>query len=260
MSLDAIATADGRFAILAMDQRESLRAMLNEAGQPSGDGDLSAFKVDVIGALGPFASGVLTDAEYGVGPARAAGVLDGPAGLLIAAEGGRPDRVAASGGMALKYMLRWKPSAAAPELTAVQAVVAGCRAFGLPSVVEPLVGDPNRVIASAELLAALEPDLLKLEWPGSAAGCFRLSEVCGAVPWTLLSAGVGYDTFVERTLTAMDAGACGYIAGRAFWREAVALTGAERHTFLHEVAARRMVALNQTTEGHGRSWREVAGG
>ena len=80
MDLDAIATADGRFAILAMDQRGSLRAMLEAAGLPAGDGDLSAFKVDVIGAIGPFASGVLTDPEYGVGPARAAGVLDGPAG------------------------------------------------------------------------------------------------------------------------------------------------------------------------------------
>ena len=70
-------------------------------------------------------------------------------------------------------------------------------------------------------------DLLKLEWPGDADGCAQLTKVCGNVPWALLSAGVAYQQFVDRVLVAMDAGAPGYIAGRAFWGEAVELTGAE---------------------------------
>ena len=116
---------------------------------------------------------------------------------------------------------------------------------------------PSRVVRSAELLADLRPDLLKLEWPGDAAGCEELSKVCGSVPWTLLSAGVAYEAFVERVLTALDAGASGYIAGRAFWGEAVNLTGAERQEFLRTVAADRMAGLNAAIEGHGRSWREA---
>jgi tagatose-1,6-bisphosphate aldolase len=78
------------------------------------------------------------------------------------------------------------------------------------------------------------------------------------VPWALLSAGVAYDDFVHRVLTAMDAGACGYIAGRAFWGEAVALTGPARRDFLRGTAVERMTKLNAAIEGRGRSWREVA--
>jgi tagatose 1,6-diphosphate aldolase/sulfofructosephosphate aldolase len=290
-TLDTIADPAGRFAILAMDQRGSLRKMLAKAGRPADSADLSAFKVDVVAALSPFASGVLTDADYGVGPVLAAGALHPGAGLLVASEDEqqptwngeprtryRPDErgpafVAAAGGVALKFLVRWRPDRPAREgepdlaaetVDAVRAVVADCRAYGLPSVVEPLVtGAPpdehgRLVVRSAELLAELRPDLLKLEWPGDEAGCRALTTVCGPVPWTLLSAGVGYEEFVRRVLVAMDAGACGYIAGRAFWGEAAALGAADRREFLGGTGARRMADLNAATEGRGRSWRDVA--
>jgi tagatose-1,6-bisphosphate aldolase len=298
VNLDQIANSNGTFAILAMDQRGTLRSMLDKAGQPSTAENLSAFKVDVIGALSPLATGVLTDAEYGVGPVRAAGALAPGVGLLIASERSPqptwngeqrteylaaergPAFVADHGGTALKFLIRWRPDRPAgpgePDLArealdAVAAVVADCRAYGLPSVIEPLVaklpGEPplspqqraRLVVRSAELLAQLEPDLLKLEWPGDEDGCREVSKVCGTVPWALLSAGVEYERFVERVLTAMDAGASGYIAGRAFWGEAVALTGADRRRFLETTAVQRMARLNGAIEGHGRPWREVAG-
>ena len=85
-SLDAIAGSDGRFAVLAMDQRATLRRMLVAAGQPSEDAELSAFKVDIVRALAPLSSGVLLDADYGVGPVRAAGAMPAGVGLLVAAE------------------------------------------------------------------------------------------------------------------------------------------------------------------------------
>ncbi len=296
LNLDRIAGPGGIFAILAMDQRGTLRSMLDKAGRPSGDAEMSAFKVDVIAALSPHASGVLTDVEYGVGPVRAAGALDGRAGLMIASERSPQPRwhdeyrneyspeqrgprfVVEHGGAALKFLVRWRPDRPAVEgepdlageaLDAVRRVVEDCRAQGLPSVIEPLVSLTPRddaeaahrlVIRSAELLAGLRPDLLKLEWPGDAAGCAELSKVCGHVPWTLLSAGVTYEAFVERVLVAMDAGASGYIAGRAFWGEAVALTGAERQAFLRDVAVPRMTKLNAAIAGHGRSWKEVYSG
>jgi tagatose 1,6-diphosphate aldolase/sulfofructosephosphate aldolase len=296
-SLDQIADHAGKFAILAMDQRGTLRRMFEEAGQPAADQEMSDFKIDVIGALSPLASGVLTDVEYGVGAMRAAGALDPRAGLLISSEQSPqptwngeqrteysaadrgPAFVAENGGAALKFLVRWRPdrpaSPSEPDLAqeaidAVAAVIADCRQYGMPSVIEPLVAKlpgeelfsaerhNQMVIRSAELLAALGPDLLKLEWPGDADGCREVSKVCGDVPWALLSAGVEYESFVERVLTAMDAGATGYIAGRAFWGEAVNVTGAERRQFLQTTAVQRMAGLNAAIEGRGRSWREVA--
>jgi tagatose-1,6-bisphosphate aldolase len=286
ITLDRIADQVGRFAIVAMDQRGSLRKMLATAGRPGTDTELSAVKVDVIAALSPRASGVLTDAEYGVGPVRAAGALPDGVGLLVASDHERqatwngeyrteydPERgpafVAANGGVALKFLVRWQPDRPAgpgePDLAretidAVRAVVEDCRAYGLPSVIEPLaVGEPRHaVVRSAAILADLRPDLLKLEWPGDEAGCRELSAVCGTVPWALLSAGVSYEEFGRRVLVAMDAGACGYLAGRAFWGEAAARDGPDRRRFLANTGVRRLETLNAAIDGRGRSWREVA--
>ena len=295
--LDPIAADGGKLAVLAMDQRGSLRAMLDKAGQPSSDADLTAFKVDVIGALSPLASGVLTDVEYGVAAVRETGALAAGVGLLIAAEPATkkswngeqrtfvdPERnaawVTANTGDAMKFLVYWRPDRvpvgdepdlAEETLDAVRTVVADCAAEGIPSVIEPLIttlrDEPKAtgelahelVIASATRLAQLRPSLLKLEWPGSAEGCRRVTEALGDVPWALLSAGVQYEAFVERTRTALDAGACGFIAGRAIWGEAVTLAGDERRRFLAEVSVPRQQGLLDVLGKRGRSWREVAG-
>jgi tagatose-1,6-bisphosphate aldolase len=78
------------------------------------------------------------------------------------------------------------------------------------------------------------------------------------VPWTLLSAGVGFEEFVKRVGIALDNGASGFIAGRAIWGEAAALTGAARLAFLEETAVPRLAALCDVLGEHGRPWREVA--
>ncbi len=297
LTLDQIADADGRFAILAMDQRSTLRNMLQAAGRPAEDEDLRQFKIDVVSALSPHSSGVLLDVEYGVDAVRTAGGIAATAGLLISAErspgaswngepraefdpGRGPAWVRASGGVALKFLVRWRPDRPVPDvgpdlageaLGAVAAVIAACRRDGMPAVIEPLVTtlpgepafDPTRkraaVIRSAQLLAELGPDLLKLEWPGDAGGCREVSEVVGGVPWTLLSAGVEFEEFVDRVGNAMDAGASGFIAGRAIWGEAVALDRPARREFLATAASERLQTLSAAGAGRGRSWRTVAG-
>jgi tagatose-1,6-bisphosphate aldolase len=294
--LGAIAGTDGKVAVLAMDQRGSLRRMLTEGGQTAEDTDLTSFKVDVIGTLSPAATGVLTDVEYGVGPVRSAGALADGAGLLIAAEPAEkqtwngeqrttvdPVRNAAwvrdHGGDALKFLLYWRPDRqtrpgepdlAAEATDAVRTVVEDCRAAGLPSVIEPVIttlpGRPkpvgqekkDLVIASAARLAELGPDLLKLEWPEGEDGCREITHVTGRVPWALLSAGVEYEEFVQRATIALDAGACGFIAGRAIWGETTAMGPPQRREFLREVSLPRMQRLVALLGDHGRGWADVA--
>src|ERR1700730_13455939 len=203
-----------------MEQRQTLRRMLDGAGRPSEDADLSAFKVDVVGALAPLSTGVLLDTDYGLGPVRASGGLPLGKGLLIAVEPpiksawqGEPRTVfdpardatfgARQGGQAAKFLVNWRPDRpaaagepdlAAEALAAVATLVEDCRRVGIPSVIEPIVGglpgepplsdDQKKelVILSASRLAALGPDLLKLEWPGDAVGCARISAALGALP------------------------------------------------------------------------------
>jgi tagatose-1,6-bisphosphate aldolase len=296
-TLDPIANEDGCLAVLAMDQRATLRRMLDGAGTPSTDADLSAFKVDVVRTLAPLASGVLLDADFGIGPVRDAGALPDDVGLLVAAEPVTrakwndeprttvdPERgaryVLGHSGDALKFLVQWRPDRpvrpdepdlAQEALGATATVIADCAEAGVPSVIEPLIarlpGEPAFtpetagpiVIDSAERMAALGPDLLKLEWPGSAEGCRRITEALGSVPWTLLSAGVGIDEFTDRVEIALDAGAVGFIAGRAIWGEAVTLEGEERISFLQETAVPRLAGLCDVLARLGRSWHEVAG-
>lgn len=67
ITLDAIADPAGAFAILAMDQRNTLRRMFASTGRPDAtDADLRGLKADVLAALAPIASGVLLDPTYGV--------------------------------------------------------------------------------------------------------------------------------------------------------------------------------------------------
>jgi sulfofructosephosphate aldolase len=293
--LDRIADRVGRFAVLAMDQRATLRRMLAATDQPRADADLQQFKIDVVSALSPHASAVLLDPEYGVTAVREAGALATETGLLIAAEPPSkatwhgetrttvdPERdaawVASLGGDALKFLVSWRPgrpfAAGEPDLAGealarVAEVVADCQATGMPSVIEPLVAslpeEPKLssaakhelVIESALAMATLNPALLKLEWPGDATGCARISEGLGHVPWTLLSAGVAYDEFVQRVRIALDNGASGFIAGRAIWGEAVTMVGEERRTFLRDVAAPRLAGLVDVMADRGRPWRAV---
>lgn len=294
--LAPIARLDGTLAILAMDQRATLRRMLEADGQPTDVDTMRGFKVDVAAALTPAASAILLDPDFGVPAVTEAGARAEGCGLLVAAEpaarasfegepraGREPGRdaamVIALGGDACKFLVQLRPDRlarpGAPDLTlevveTVRQVVEDCRGAGVPSVVETLLYllpgetalEPERredlIVASAELLGATGPDLLKLEYPGSEKGCARIAELLPC-PWAVLSAGAPFESFEEIVRTACDAGgASGFIAGRAFWKEAVAMSGDERRSFLGGEARRRLEESAALLEGRARPWFEAA--
>jgi sulfofructosephosphate aldolase len=77
--LDAIARPSGAFAMVAMDQRESLRTMFRDAGADrADDAAMTAFKLAVASELGDRASGFLIDRTFGFDAVRA-GALRPPA-------------------------------------------------------------------------------------------------------------------------------------------------------------------------------------
>src|SRR5205823_2648499 len=184
-TLAEIANQDGRLAVLAMDQRATLRRMLDGAGMPSSDADLSAFKVDVVQALAPLSSGVLLDADFGIGPVRDAGALPDDVGLLVAAEPVNrakwndeprttfdPERganyVLDHGGDALKFLVQWRPGRPAkpgePDLaqealSTTASVIADCAEAGIPSVIEPLIAQlPGEAAFSPDTIGPIVTD------------------------------------------------------------------------------------------------------
>ncbi|GAA0277274.1 hypothetical protein [Cryptosporangium japonicum] len=294
-TLDAIADENGVFSIIAMDQRNTLRRMFAAVGIDPSDADLDRAKVDVAAALTPMASGILLDPTIGVPAVQKAGALADSCGLLIAAEpekrptfNGEPraardpgqggEWVRSLGGHAVKFLIQVRPhrtfSAGSPDLEAealdvVRQVVADCRAAGIPSVVENLIyAQPGEeltaqqredlIVESAIRLDALRPDLLKLEYPGSAAGARRLADALTG-PWAVLSAGVAFDKFQEVvTISCDEGGASGFIAGRSVWKEAIGMSASERSSFFADSARPRLEKLLAAVDGRARSWREAA--
>ena len=154
-TLDAIARPSGALAMVAMDQRESLRHMfdLAGAGRPADD-VLVRFKLDVADTLGPLASGFLIDRHYGFAAVRDA--LPASTGLILAADaleqadGGPVEETALdeavltqtdlSGVAALKLLVIWRRDAKREaRVRLVERFIAECRARGVLSVLEPVV-------------------------------------------------------------------------------------------------------------------------
>lgn len=295
-TLADIAAPDGTFAVVAMDQRNTLKRMYAAVGiEDPGTDELQGVKADVIRALSPLASAFLLDPTYGM-PAlhSVSGDLPRTPGVLVAAEpevrpswNGEPRAayeeaqsaqwVLDQGGAAVKFLIQVRadrpttagePDLAQEALDVIRTVVEDCRRTGVPSVIEnliyPLPGETltpearaDAIIESARALDDLGPDLLKLEYPGSPEACRRLADAVSA-PWAVLSAGVGFDEFADVLRISCDeGGASGFIAGRAVWKDAVGMTGDARLAHLRDEGLRRLEGCIDAISGRARPWHEV---
>lgn len=186
------------------------------------------------------------------------------------------------GASAVKLLAYYHPEsgALAEEIeAAIRDLCATCHRYDLPIFVEPISYSLDRnlpknsavfartrpavVRETARRLSALGVDVLKLEFPADAAfdqdetswqaGCEAISAVC-RVPWVLLSAGVDFETFERQARVACRAGASGFLAGRAIWKEIAPLAPAERARFIVETATPRLKRLIEIAAGAARPW------
>ena len=279
MSLAGISDANGRYAVLAIDHRDSLRAVLSPA-DPSGvpAAAITELKIDLVGALGSEVTGVMLEPEFSIPQVIDAGVLPAGVGFVAALEsqgyladpgagpttildGWSVEAAAASGASCAKLLLPYhpdRPLAAAQEAVARE-VLAECRQVGIPLVLEPLfydLDDPadrvRVVIITATRFANLNPDLLKLPFPVDPthdadedhwfAACRTISELAH-MPWVLLSGGGTFDDFAAQLTVARSAGCAGFMVGRALWAEAAVAGRDERLRLLDTQVRRRLAHL-----------------
>ena len=262
---------DGLIAGIAIDHRDSLvQAWERRNAALPGPGAIEALKARAVHALAPHGSLLLLDAEYGglalrgdampdevalVMPLEAQGyesVGDGRVtSLLDDFDAADAARLGAAG---TKLLLPYHPdevvsAARQDEVTGV--AIAASRAAGLPLVLEPIVYRltaesqdsfdarlAERVSDTAAHLAGLGPDVLKLQFPAGtpddAAACAALTRACRDIPWVLLGAGAGADTFERQVETAVRAGAVGFIVGRTVWGGALTADEAGSNAYLAE--------------------------
>ncbi|MCP3936409.1 MAG: hypothetical protein GY708_13665, partial [Actinomycetia bacterium] len=179
MSLDGI-SSDDRFAILALDHRDSLRAFLRPDDPGSVERDeIVRLKAELISRVAQFATGVMLEPEYsipdlvgslpdGVGFTAALesqGYLGDPGAVpTTVLDGWSVEQAAASGASVAKLLLPFMPEhrlAEAQHQVAAD-VLAECRRVGIPLVLEPLffgladpADRPGVVIETTRRFAAL---------------------------------------------------------------------------------------------------------
>jgi tagatose 1,6-diphosphate aldolase len=163
----------------------------------------------------------------------------------------------------------------------VRAVLEDCHIYDLPLFLEPISYSLDAqfikgtaefarqrrrsVVESARRLGALQPDVLKVEFPLDARyeadetawreACAELNAAV-SVPWVVLSANETFETFKRQLQIACEAGASGFIAGRSIWRDAVPLVGSAREAFLTTIARQRLSELVDIAQAYGRPWTE----
>lgn len=289
-ALQTLSTSDGALAILAIDHRDSLRVELSPDNPDSvSAADITQFKIDVVRELAPYASAVMLESEYSLPQIIDADVLPGSVGFLAALEaqgylsdpGAGPttflddfgaEQAKRLGASAAKLLLHYNPSHrehADAQRRVVETAVEMCRAVDLPLLLEPMfydLADPDdqrlQVIAAARDLGGLGVDVLKMPFPIHSSieddkqwadACEELDEAC-AVPWALLSAGVGFGQYLAQLRTAVAFGCSGFTAGRALWREALAVTGEERSRVLREEVRSKFLLLTAAARRQRRAW------
>jgi sulfofructosephosphate aldolase len=280
-ALRSLVSPRGGISTLALDHRDAMRNAYKRVGiEQVNERTMIEVKTRVIDALGARCSSVLLDApsvpacrREGIGlllPLEAQGhePLDGGR-LTCLLEDFSPVDAARLGADACKLLLYYRcdhEATASRQLDLVAAAAADCHRHGLALVVEPLAyrlreEDERRfeaafselVVAGAHDLARAGADLLKIQYPGSEAACRMVSEAIWPLHWTLLGGSeVDGETFLSQLLAACEAGASGFIAGRAIWGGVLALPHERQTAWLQEHARPLFERLAEITHTYGR--------
>jgi sulfofructosephosphate aldolase len=287
LTLDRLARPTGTFAMVAMDQRESLRTMLAEEGRPADDAALTAFKLQVAAALAPLASAFLIDRHYAYSRILQEGLVR--RGLILAVDtlhqrpGGPvddteldeevdPSRARRDGVVALKLLVIWKRDG--DEERRVETAgrfVELCRRAGLLSVLEgvaaPAPGQDDfdldaGIVDAAAALGPLGASLYKAQVPRRGRGdlcelvtaCEKLDRRLSR-PWVVLSNGVDAADFPVAVEAACRGGASGMLAGRALWRDALAAP--DPAAAVRKESVDRLKRLTSIVDRYARPWTEA---
>jgi tagatose-1,6-bisphosphate aldolase len=276
--LDRLATDSGQFAILALDHVRSFATTLRPHDPDSITVDeMHGMKDRLIDGLAHDASAILIDpvlaasrsgSSRPLAPGFIVGIEDGD--YAIAAEpprlrpGWSVARAADLGADAVKISFSFKPEDTVAAERFVHDVVHSCELINLPLFCEPIVqtvgGDDLRrgVLEGIRRFGGLGPDVLKIQFPsdtvvnqsrGAWADACGEADHLSPVPWALLSEGRGFDEFRELLTIACQAGASGFVAGRAIWG-----SGATEPDTVPASSA-RLAALRSIAVNEGSPWR-----
>lgn len=281
-TLKDITRPSGGFSMLAVDQREAMRLMFAAAGVPAPvtDRQLTDFKVNAAKILSPYASAILVDQQFCYHQVVEQNAIAKSCAMIVAADAFIPGNgipvdsvvidknvdaqaVKRDGGKALKLLVLWRSDEdPAQRLEMVRNFNQLCHANGLLSIIEPVVRPPRRgdvfdreqaIIEAAKELGDSGADLYKVEMPlygkGTQQDLLNASQTLNEqinMPWVILSSGVDEKLFPRAVSVAMQAGASGFLAGRAVWSSVVGLPDTE--LMLRDISVPKLQRLGEIVD------------
>lgn len=298
--LQQIANSRGVFTITAMDQRGALQSMLGlsspeyarmrqvkvEVVRALGPHSTALLLDPLFGAAECIAEGALPGRCGLIVAIEETGYTADGSGRLTTLIGdwgvGKIKRMGASAVKLLVYYQPAEKQAAAHQREVVASVLEQCRRYDLPLLVEavtyPAAGQdrssfaaskPDSVIGAAEELTPLGFDVYKAEFPVDISQpqepsildrwCRKLNDAV-PMPWVVLSAGVDIDQFLPQVEYACRAGASGFLAGRAIWKDSVKIVDpAQRKAHLESTAVQNLQRCTVLAEHFARPFLEKIG-
>ncbi len=192
------------------------------------------------------------------------------------------EKIKRMGASAVKILVYYRPDLkqlASQQLNTVNMVAVECIKYDLPFLVEPKsypigneINNPQEfaslkeqlVIKTAQDITAQPVDVLKAEFPADLHYrkdkselinlCHQL-DMSSQVPWVILSAGVDFQLFCQQVEIACQAGASGFLGGRAIWQEAMYIDNVrERVKYLSTIGADRLKRLTEIASKHAAPW------
>jgi len=271
--------------VIAMDQRASMRGLIQVASGEATSADLLAAKLDLVRHLGNEAPAVLLDPDVAVPQVIVDGILARDCALMIGMDASGYDtddaglrvsrvvkgvdarRIRALGGTAAKlnvYMRPDRQDVDAYPARLIASVVEDCAREDVLLVIEILtyaLADesasdyeavaPQLVVEAAAIARRCGAQVMKLQFPGSLEGCAAVTAALDGVPWAVLSAGVDHATFLQQLRSALAGGASGAIEGRSLWKDCLLGDADARARRLREVGVPRLKEI-QTVLGEAR--------
>lgn len=282
-TMQRISTTHGNMLIVAADQRNSMKAVVQDApGTGITASELAAIKAGLVQHLANHAPAILLDPEVALPSVIDDRVLARDTALVVGMDSSGADtvdglkytnfvpgvtarKVRDFGGDAAKMLYYTRPDLQQGDgrlLHDLDTALADCEGEGVLLIVELLTyrledeSEDEYRAKFADLVAdgariAIEhgSKVLKLQYPGSAAGCRLVTDAAAGVPWAVLSAGVDHETFVGQVRVAMEEGASGAMAGRSLWKDALSFDPTRCEELLTGRALPRLHELQTAIDG-----------
>lgn len=255
---------DNLFLMAALDHRNSLKKML---GENCSDEEIISWKKEVLSALAPFASAVLLDPEWGLSAYKGLNLslpflLSSEKSGAAGDENGRILEIESSaselknlGASAVKLLVYYNPAAPSSlkQKETIRQMADDCLKNDIPFLLEIVTYDFGEkkqkgllVLESVKdiLNSGAKIDIFKLEFPEngpdfSSSFSREITQILGATPWIILSAGEDFSVFKEKVKWAIKGGAKGFLAGRSLWQDFSSLPREKWADFFKEVASLR---------------------